>query len=156
MQLFVLSPISGKHIFFVRAETLLSAPISLIVQEVKTSVNKTLIEDACKYDPIMGKGAAQEVIDCIGIQFNMDGKPIPGCNVPLLDKQHLWSLYMDPFSHIWESTFKMEGSTRAHAIEMVAHYVQLWAPRCLARRESFLEEFEISMCFLHNIFWTIF
>ena len=39
----------------------------------------------------------------------------------------------------------MEGSTRAYTIEMIDHYVPLWALRCLARREALLEEFEVSI-----------
>ena len=58
-------------------------------------------------------------------KFNLDEKPIPGYKIHLLDKQHLWSLYMDLSSHIWQSTFKMEGNTRAREINMTAHYVLL-------------------------------
>ena len=57
--------------------TPLSAYI-LNAQAAKNFVDKTLTEDDCKYDRIMGEGTTQEVIDCIGIRSNMDGKPIPG------------------------------------------------------------------------------
>ena len=73
----------------------------------------------------------------------MDGKPIPGRKVPLLDKQNLWTFFMDRYSFLWRSTFKIEGSLRAHVTEMIAFFVPLHAPRCQARRVALLEEFEV-------------
>ena len=86
-------------------------------------------EDDGKYDRILGEGAAQEVIDCIALRFNMDGKPIPGRKVPLLDKLNLWTFFMDPYSFLWRSTFKIEGSLRAHVTEMIAFFLPLHVPR---------------------------
>ena len=38
-----------------------------------------------------------------------------------------------------------------YAIEIIAHHLTLCAPRCLARHEALLEEFEISMFFYTTI-----
>ena len=114
-------------------------------------VQKSLTEEDGKYDRIMGEGAAQEVLDCIGMRFNMDGGPIPGRRVGLLDKHHLWCYFMDPFNHLWRSTFKIEGGLRVNAKEMIAHFVPLYAPRALLKRDALLEEFLVSMFIFHLI-----
>ena len=85
----------------------------------------------------------------------MDGRPITGRNVPLLDKQNLWTLFMDPYSFLWRSTFSIVGSLRAHATEMIAFFVPHHAPRYQLRRVALLEEFEVSIItnsFCNNIY----
>ena len=77
------------HLLCSRRDMPLSAYV-LMVQAVKNMVHKSLTEEDGKYDRIMGEGAAQEVLHCIGMRFNMDESPIPGQKVGLLNKHHLW------------------------------------------------------------------
>ena len=142
------------HLLCSRRDTPLSAYI-LIVQAVKNMVTEIIGKENGKYDRILGEGAAQEVVDCIAVRFNMDGRPIPGRKVPLLDKQNLWTLFMDPYSFLWRSTFSIVGSLRAHATEMIAFFVPHHAPRYQLRRVALLEEFEVSIItnsFCNNIY----
>ena len=71
-----------------------------IVQAVKNMVQRRLTEEDGKYDHILGGGSAQEVLNCIGVWLNMDGIPIPGWKVGLLDKYHLWCYFLDLFNHL--------------------------------------------------------
>ena len=91
-------------------------------------VQNCLTEENGKYACILGEGAAHEVIDCIGMQFNMDESPISGWEVGLLDIHHLWCYFLYLFIHLWRSTFTIEGSLRVHAREMIAHFVPLYVP----------------------------
>ena len=92
----------------------------------------------------MGKDAAHEVIGWIAVQFDMDGKPITDNKVSLLDKQNLWTLFMDPYSFLCRSTFSIVGSLlRAHTTEMITFFVLLHALRCQLRHVALLEEFEV-------------
>ena len=75
----------------------------------------------------------------------MDGGSIPGHRVGLLDTHHLWCYFMDPFNHLWRSTFNIEGGLHVNAKEMVAHFVPLYAPQALLKRDALLEEFVVSM-----------
>ena len=84
-------------------DTPLSAYI-LTVQLVKNMVVGIIAKENGKYDCILGKGAAHEVIGCIAVQFDMDGKPITDHKVSLLDKQNLWTLFMDPYSFLCRRT----------------------------------------------------
>ena len=96
------------------------------------------MEEDGKYDPILGEGSAQEVLNCIGVRFNMDGSPIPNQKVDLLDKHHQWCYFLDPFNHLWRSTFKIEGTLRVHTREMIAHFLPFYAPRALLKRKALL------------------
>ena len=120
------------HLLCSHRNTPLSA-YTLIVQAVKNMVTKITEKEDGKYDRILGKRAAQEVIDCIVVQSNMDGKPIPDRKVPLLDKQNLWTLFIYPYSFLCCSTFKILGSLCAHATEMIAFFMPLHTPRCQLR-----------------------
>ena len=91
------------------------------------------------------ESVAQKVLDCIGIWFNMDGNPILGRKVGLLEKYYLWCYFMDPPNHSWRSTLKVEGSLQVHARNMIAHCVPLYVPYALLRRKALLEEFEVSV-----------
>ena len=130
------------HILCSHRDTPLSAYI-LIVQAVKNTVTDIIAEEDGKYDRILDEGSAQEVIDCITVLFNMDMKPILGRKVPPLEKQNPWILFMDPYSFFWRSTFKIGGSLRAHATEMIAFFVHVHSPKCQLRRVALLEEFEV-------------
>ena len=96
------------------------------------------------------------MLDCIHVLFNMDGSPISDGEVGLLDKHHLWCYFLDPFSHLWLSTFKIEGSLWVHVREMIAHVAPLYAPQALLRREALLEEFEVVLfLFIPFHLWII-
>ena len=147
----LVSHFKQAHLHCSHRDTPLSAFI-LIVQALKNMVTQTLTRDDGMYDCIMGGGAAQEVVDCIHIRFNLDCQPISGRQVPLLDKHHAWTNMCDPFGFLWRSTFLFDGNVRTTAIDMITHYVPLWAPRCMSRRACLLEEFEVCLFvfrFLH-------
>ena len=85
-----MSPLPGRPTFFVPTEMRYSSQCL----HFDTSGQKDGTEESQggdgKYDRILGEGEVQEVLNCIGMRFNMDGSPIPGRKVGLLAKHYPW------------------------------------------------------------------
>ena len=70
----------------------------LLVQGMRNGINKTITEENCAFDHVLGSGLEKEIADMIRCCFNMDGSDPEGRKVGLLDKHHIWCFLCDPFN----------------------------------------------------------
>ena len=77
------------------------------------------------FDLNLGAGARKEVMEVLGVRFNLDGSPVPGRKVGFLDEFHIWCFMVDPYSDEWCNSFKFanEGGLWTLATNMIAHFV---------------------------------
>ena len=104
-----------------------------------------ILEDE-QFDIVMGEGVAQEIKDMLFIRFNLDGRPITGRKVGLLDAFHLWCFICDPFSSAWRNHFRIQGAggLMYHARMMIKHFVPSSEDDYEKTQAALLEEFEVS------------
>ncbi len=110
---------------------------------MRNGINKTITEENCSFDHVLGTGSAKEIADMIRCRFNMDGSDPEGRKVGLLDKHHIWCFLCDPFNYEWRSTFKIEGTLRRHVLDMVEHFIPLDNDGAPTSRERITKEFEV-------------
>ena len=115
----------------------------LVVQALKNELLLVLISDG--FDETLGEGAAQQVMDMLGVRFNMDGLPPPGAKVGFRDSFHIWCFLCDPTNWEWRNILKLEGQggLMFHATSMINHFVPESEESFEATHADLLKEFEV-------------
>ena len=99
-----------------------------------------------KFDELLGDGATAEVMSVLAPRFNLDGAPIPGQKVGLVDYHQLWCLICDPFSDEFRytSVFCCSGGLHRITTQMIAHFVPDTEEDYANTRAKVREDFEVS------------
>jgi hypothetical protein len=88
-----------------------SVPLSayiLLCQAMRNEINKGLNAENGKFNRLLGKGAAQQVVNMIKPRFNMNGENPDGRKVGLVDPHQIWAFMADPCNHSWRSNFVLK------------------------------------------------
>ena len=106
------------------------------------------------FDNVLGDGAAEEVMQVLGPRFNMDGGPIPGRKVGLMDLYQLWCFICDPFSHRFRNMFRFECEGGLHHLTtlMIAHFVPATSEEGYEiTRKAVRDDFEVCFVFYYPL-----
>ena len=87
---------SVAHLICSREKIPLSC-FSLVVKALQNSIVRVVEGD--NFDLNFGEGTGKKVMDVLGVRFNLDGGPVPGRKVGLLDEFHIWCFMVDPYSN---------------------------------------------------------
>jgi len=142
---------SVAHLICSREKTHLSC-FPLVVKALQNSI--VWVVEGDTFDLNLGAGAGKEVMEVLGVRFNLDGSPVPGRKVGFLDEFHIWCFMVDPYSDEWRNSFKFanEGGLRALATNMIAHFVPADEEDAEKTRRDLRDEFEVSskivVCYL--------
>ena len=116
----------------------------LLVQGMKNGINKTITDEDCKFDQVLGIGLAREIANMIHSRFSMDGSDPEGWKMGLLHRHHIWCFLCDPFNYEqWRSIFKIEGTLNRHALNMVESTSSLWTMVELPHPAKGTKEFDV-------------
>lgn len=124
----------------------------LLCQALRNHINKGLNAEGGRFDVLLGVGARDQVATMIRPRFNMTGSD-PSCRkVGLLDKHHIWAFLVDPYSHSWRSTLKIEGDLAVHVKEMIEHYVPAVEDGShVETRKAIRKDFLVSSSSVHDL-----
>ena len=142
---------SVAHLICSREKMPLSC-FPLVVKALQNSIVRVVEGD--NFDLNLGVGAGKEVMEVLGVRFNLDGSPVPGRKVGFLDEFHIWCFMVDPYSDEWRNSFKFanEGGLRALATNMIAHFVPADEEDAEKTHRDLRDEFEVSskifVCYL--------
>ena len=145
---------SVAHLICSREKMPLSC-FPLVVKALQNSIVRVVEGD--NFDLNLGAGAGKEVMEVLGVRFNLDGSPVPGRKVGFLDEFHIWCFMVDPYSDEWRNSFKFanEGGLRALATNMIAHFVPAdeedAEKTCRDLRNEFEVRSKIFVCFLITV-----
>ena len=125
-----------------------SVPLSayiLLCQAMRNEINKGLNAENGKFNRLLGKGVAQQVVNMIKPCFNMNGENPDGRKVGLVDPHQIWAFMADPCNHSWRSNFAIEGSFPVHVRNMIEHYVPLDGDGSDKNRQAVKKDFLASL-----------
>jgi hypothetical protein len=127
------------HLLCSRQDTPVSA-FPLLVQAMHNEVSAVISDE--KFNRILGENSSDELIDMLMVRFNFDGKNTPGRKVGLMDPQHIWAFYCDPFQHQLRSKFKPGSVFNLEINDMISHFIpdEELSEEQVARGEQTLRE----------------
>jgi hypothetical protein len=108
------------HLLCSRQDTPVSA-FPPLVQAMHNEVSAVISDE--KFNRILGENSSDELINMLMVRFNFDGKNTPGRKVDLMDLQHIWAFYCDPFQHQLRSKFKPGSVFNLEINVMISNFI---------------------------------
>ena len=128
---------------FCSSQRVPSSAFVLAIQAMRNEINAIICLPS--FDEVLGLGSAKELSDLFRVRINMDGAPVSGRKVPLLDPHHIHAFLCDPFQHYWRNKLLLKGDLNDHVNAMIDRVISEDDDDGIAKRAALKKDFMVSI-----------